>query len=248
MKARLVLVGRSAFPERDKWEQWLACHGAQDTITCKIRRLQALEQSGAQVMTVTADVSDIEAMRKMICRAIDRFGKINGVIHSAGVAGKGIVQLKTPESVASVFAPKIKGVLVLETLLKDTELDFFVMCSSLSSTKARLGQVDYSGANAFLDAFSQSNRFNNGRSVISIDWDTWLGVGMTANTDPHHDYQEPPAGSLKAILPEEGADAFSRILGGQLSRVIVSPADVPAMMQASDDSRPRFRIHRERTD
>ena len=45
------------------------------------------------------------------------YGAINGVIHSAGVPAGGLIQLKTPETVEPVLSPKVKGTMVLDSLL-----------------------------------------------------------------------------------------------------------------------------------
>jgi NADP-dependent 3-hydroxy acid dehydrogenase YdfG len=95
-------------------------------------------------------------MQVAITEALEKFGQINGVIHAAGIAGGGMIQLKTEDLVNSVFAPKIKGTLVLEEILKfkNITLDFLVLCSSQSSILSEFGQVDYCAANAFLDVYA----------------------------------------------------------------------------------------------
>ena len=106
---------------------------------------------------------------------------IHGVIHSAGVGGDGIIELKSRESANQVLAPKIKGTLILEELLQGNELDFFVLCSSLAAVVGSGGQADYTGANAFMDAFAHSRKSAGGSAPISINWDRWDGVGMAAD-------------------------------------------------------------------
>jgi acyl transferase domain-containing protein len=59
-------------------------------------------------------------------------------------------------------------------------LDFFVLFSSLASTLGGFGQVDYAGANAFLDAFSHHKKSTDGTFTTSINWDAWQEVGMAA--------------------------------------------------------------------
>src|SRR5205085_1462497 len=51
-RAKLILLGRSALPERSEWEQWLATHGAQDATSGKIRKVRGLEESGGEVLVV----------------------------------------------------------------------------------------------------------------------------------------------------------------------------------------------------
>ncbi len=90
----------------------------------------------------------------------------------------GVIQLKTPEMVARTFSPKVDGTYVLDSLLKEEHLDFFVLCSSLASELGGAGQVDYCAANAFQDSYAQFKARQNGTRVVSIGWDKWEDVGM----------------------------------------------------------------------
>lgn len=159
VKARLVLVGRTPLtPDNEK--------------------VRAIEAAGGEVLLAAADVTDEDRMRSVVQQARERFGEINGVVHAAGVPGAGIIQIKTSATAANVLAPKVTGTRVLDRVLKDSKLDFFVMCSSRSSILGGFGNVDYCAANAFLDAFAHYKRATNGGSVVSIDWDAWQSVGM----------------------------------------------------------------------
>ena len=181
IRVNLVLVARSPFPEREAWDTWLLEHPDQDDVSRKIRKLQKLEAQGAQVLVLRADVADIDQMRGVITYTHERFGKINGVIHAAGVSPGGMIQIKTKETAASVLAPKVTGTLALDESLKGAEPDFFIFCSSLSSILGGIGLVDHCGANAFLDAFARSNAQRSKTLMLSINWDAWLEVGQAAD-------------------------------------------------------------------
>ncbi|PTL83578.1 type I polyketide synthase [Vitiosangium sp. GDMCC 1.1324] len=143
----------------------------------RLRRLQAIEAAGGQVVPLVADVTDAGRMAEVLAETKRRFGALHGVIHAALVLEDGLIQLKTPESAARVLASKVEGTLTLDALLRDEPLDFLVLCSSLSSLLGALGQVDYAAASAFLDAYALSKRGLPGRRTVSIDWDRWLEVG-----------------------------------------------------------------------
>ncbi|MEG4005579.1 SDR family oxidoreductase [Microcoleus sp. Pol11C1] len=181
VRAKLVLVGRSAFPDRNERSQWLATHNEQDSVSRKIRKLLEIEESGAEVLVATADVTNLEQMQVAIALAQKQFGQIDGVIHAAGVPGGGVIQRKTREEAERILAPKVTGTLVLDFILKDVELDFFVLFSSLASVIGGVGQVDYAGANAFMDAFSHYKSSTNSTFTTCINWDAWQEVGMAAS-------------------------------------------------------------------
>lgn len=178
VRAKLILIGRSAFPSKDKWDEWLSSHDRDDDVSHKIGQLKALEALGAEILIVQADVANRKTMQPVIAQAQAQFGQINGVIHAAGVLGEGLIGLKTREAVESVFAPKVRGTLVLDTLFKDSELDFIVLCSSGTAVTPISGQISYSAANNFLDAFAHYKTAADGTPVISLNWATWQGSGM----------------------------------------------------------------------
>ena len=226
--AKLVLVARAALPPRKEWTGWLSTHDAEDQTSLKIKEVLALEALGAEVLLESADVTDIERMREVLDHARERFGSIDGVIHTAGVAGGGLIELKEPHVADAVLAPKVLGTLVLDELLKDTPLDFFILCSSLASVLGGIGQADYVAANSFLDAFAYQRNLKDGAFTVSINWDTWQQVGMAANAAVPSGLEQERSENLKqGILPLEGADVLGRILSGSTSsRVIVSSKDL----------------------
>lgn len=177
VRAKLLLTGRSAFPARAKWQEWLPTHNPEDDISRKIRQLQKLEQLGAEILVMSADVSNLEQMQSVIAEAEKQFGKFNGVIHAAGVPSGGVIQRKTPQMTASILEPKVRGTLVLNNIFQQ-QLDFFVLCSSLTSIRGEFGQVDYAAANAFLDAFAHYKNSQDRTFTVAINWSAWQKVGM----------------------------------------------------------------------
>ena len=57
-------------------------------------------------------------MDAAVREAIERFGRIDGVLHAAGLPGQGLTQLKTAQTAAAVMAPKIQGTLALDRALE----------------------------------------------------------------------------------------------------------------------------------
>jgi acyl transferase domain-containing protein/acyl carrier protein len=231
-RARLVLVGRSALPDRSAWADWLARHDDGEATSRRIRQLLKIEAHGAELLVETADVTDLEAMRGVLARARARFGSPHGVIHAAGVAGGRLLQFHSPEEAARVVAPKARGALVLDALLAREPLDFFMLCSSLAAIQSAIGQADYCGANACLDAFAHQAARDPGRRVVSINWDTWREVGMAVNTVLPADMEAQRAESLaNGIDPSEGVEATLRVLGSGLPQVAVCTTDLQAVVE-----------------
>ncbi len=201
-QARLVLIGRTALPERNAWADWLASHEAQDATSQKIAAIQKIEAQGSEVLLAYADVADITEMRTVTDAAARKFGSVNGVIHAAGVLGVGMLELKTAQQAASVLSAKVYGTLVLDSLLDVQQLDFMLLCSSINAVIGVPGKIDYSAANAFLDAFAFEKNHNLASPrVISVNWDAWQDVGMAVNTVVPDRTQGHKKGIIKQINP-----------------------------------------------
>lgn len=232
VQARLILLGRSSFPDRTLWEEWLNTHDEQDRTSTKIRQLQMLEQKGASVLVVSADVVNEQQMRSVIDEVEHTFGALHGVIHSAAIAGEGVILGKTCEKAASILAPKVQGTRVLEAILKDRQIDFLVLCSSLTAISGGVGQLEYCAANNFLDSFAHYWSATYASRAISIGWgDVWQVGGVVdtlqSGVVPHELRAMREEAIAQGISPQEGFEAFSYLLLNQTpAQMIVSSRDL----------------------
>jgi len=223
--ARLVLVGRTPLPPRAEWASFLGRQGETGATEARVRAVLALEEAGAEVLVVSADVAERNQMARALDEARRRFGRIHGVVHAAGVLERGIIQLKTRETAERVLGPKVAGTSTLWQLLEHEEdLDFFFLCSSISTVVGGPGLADYRGANAFLDAFARSRPPGaRGPRIISVKFDSWQEVGIAAAFGEEHNLPD-------AILPAEGVEVFDRVLGSDLTEVVVSTRDLSQLL------------------
>lgn len=246
VQAKLILVARSELPPRDEWDLWLATQEdqgkqrhnllekreldwisvvkeeAKPLIQDKIRKVKRLEALGAEVQVFSVDAANLEQMRTVVDQIYEKFGEIHGVIHTAAVAGGGLIQIKTIEMMKEEFAPKVVGALVLDTMFKDRQLDFLVFCSSINAFTGGFGQVGYCAANAFLDAFAHYRASKDSSYTVSINWERWRDVGMAVDVQAQHKALTGDT-YTGGMAPEEGVEVFRRILfNNALSQVIVS--------------------------
>jgi len=126
----LVLLGRTPLPPRRQWP----IDGEAGSLAKKISAVRELEAQGARIHLAACDVADEEQLISSLEECY-RAGcpSIRGVVHAAGVfLAKPLAQLEAGE-LLSVFRPKLIGGWLLHKLLKDADLDFFVLFSSVSS-------------------------------------------------------------------------------------------------------------------
>ena len=176
--ARLALFSRSPLPPRDRWDETVDRLGPSHPTSERIARVRDLEAGGAEVLLLSGDVTDPEAVGQAVAEVRSRFGGIHAVVHAAGVIDDALLLSKSHADMEDVLAPKVYGTLVLEDATAEDDLDLFVVFSSTSTVTAPVGQVDYVAANAFLNAFAESRHGRGDRHVRAIDWGVWNEVGM----------------------------------------------------------------------
>ena len=209
VSARIVLLARSALPGRDTWEQMLHQLAPQDPVARRIRAVQHLEAAGGHVTCITADVSNVEDMQAARTRIEEDLGPVNGVIHAAGLIDDAPILSKTVTGIEDVFAPKIHGTQVLDTVFADGTLDWLVLFASTSTATAPAGQVDYVAANEYLNAYAKS-RAGDKTMVRAINWGLWADVGMAADAMDARTGNVPPPPARPAGVPMLDEASFDR--------------------------------------
>jgi acyl transferase domain-containing protein len=228
--ARLVLTARHDLPPREEWPAILDGRAGDAGVRRRVAGVDALERLGAEVLVLAADVADEPRMREVVDAARARFGRIDGVVHAAGVPGGGVIQMKTLETASDVLAPKVAGTLALERALDGEALDFIVLCSSLTSLAGGVGQVDYCAANAFLDAYARARSSRGGVPTIAIAWDRWAETGMAVEAAVPAQFRDAHARTVRdGMTSAEGVEVFRRALANlPLPGLAVSIAPVRA--------------------
>lgn len=156
--------------------RWMVSHGAKNLVflsrsageTNEDKALvRELSDTGCQTLTFAGDVADLTTVQHVVSSVAV---PIAGVIQLAMVlADTGVMDMDL-EKWDTAVKPKVNGTWNLHEALP-TDLDFFVMASSLSGTFGNYGQSNYAAANTFLDAFAQ---FRQGKGLAASTVD--LGV------------------------------------------------------------------------
>jgi acyl transferase domain-containing protein/acyl carrier protein len=214
--AKLVLCGRSIFPDRSEWEGYLATGGKW---TKAIKALQAIEAKGSKVMVTSADVADQTQVSNLKQSIEESFGSVNGIVHAAGVAWTNLMRHNSRDKMLYILLPKVVGTELLALEFGGRDLDFFAVFSSVSSLSGHIGHVDYCAANSYLDAFAQGASGGIARTVVSINWDLWNETGMAVREGVPEALR---AKFAMGIRTQEGVDAFFRILETKLPQIVVS--------------------------
>jgi len=165
---------------------WLVKNGAKHLVLTSRRgadtpdaekAIASLQEAGAQVRIVAADVADQDAMAILFAELATYEHPLKGIIHAAGISAFAPVQKMTVDALIETLGSKVIGGWNLDRLSRELPLDFFVMFSSISSVWGSAGQAHYAAANHFLDALAHARRAR-GCTACSVNWGPWSGSGM----------------------------------------------------------------------
>lgn len=141
--------------------------------------LDTVREAGGQATYTQLDVRDPDRFGDFIESLYRRHGRLDGVIHGAGVVEDKLVRDKSVESFTRVFETKVRGAVTLSKALRD-DATFVVFFSSVAGIFGNRGQADYAAANDVLDKLAHALRSRMRGRVLSVNWGPWAGKGMVS--------------------------------------------------------------------
>ena len=126
------------------------------------RTLADLHSAGIDATYHTCDVTDPEAVRAIMDEVAHRYGRIDGIIHGAGVLRDGLLSQMTPDDFSMVTDVKFLGAWNLFSSAKGAGLKFFVGLSSGAAILGNPGQANYAAANRMMSALLRTIHRKNG--------------------------------------------------------------------------------------
>jgi acyl transferase domain-containing protein/NAD(P)H-dependent flavin oxidoreductase YrpB (nitropropane dioxygenase family)/NAD(P)-dependent dehydrogenase (short-subunit alcohol dehydrogenase family) len=141
-----------------------------------LANLAAFRAHGCEVEYHCLDVRDSKAFNALIEDVYQRLGRIDGVIHGAGVISDKLILNKAVATFDTVFDTKVVPALTLATRLDMASLRFIVFLSSVAGRFGNIGQADYSAANEVLNKLAgQLSHAWPHLHALSINWGPWDG-------------------------------------------------------------------------
>jgi len=110
------------------------------------RTLADLHASGIEATYHTCDVTDPDAVQAVMGEVVSRYGRIDGIIHGAGVLRDGLLSQMTPDDLSTVADVKFLGAWNLFSAAERAGLRFFVGLSSVAAIQGNPGQTNYAAA------------------------------------------------------------------------------------------------------
>ena len=197
IKAKIVsqAIAEGRSPEED----WGQVRKSRDLADC----LAKYDEGGIQAVYHSCDVSDWEALGRVLDQIRQTDGPIEGILHGAGFAKAGRFETLDRRTLERTFAPKLEGALALMALTRQDPLRYFVAFGSLSGRFGGNGLSDYAAANdalAKLCGWFRQQRTDCATSCIH--WQTWDRIGMAMVADAVDINKN--ALNMAFMQPEEG--------------------------------------------
>ncbi len=204
-----------------------------------------MRRLGVEVVHYQSDVTDREAMARVVAQIQERFGALHGVLHAASATDHGRFRMiaQTAENDwKRELGPKLEGARVLAEVLPPN-LDFCLVDASLRVALAEKGSSVEAATH--LAATALSHEVSTTYPWIVVDWDQWalhryqLDEGSTGHVLFNLHIASDPR---LHITPEEGGAVLERLLALEApERVLISATDLEARRSSSRTSRPLVR-------
>jgi len=143
--------------------------------------IRDMEKLGNIIVYKSLDLCDENGLSDLIHSIYEKYNRLDGVIHGAGLLEDKLFKQKTTTSFGRVFDTKVKPLRVLAEKLR-TDCQFVVLFSSIASVYGNKGQTDYAAANSVLDDYANALNKKLKGKVISINWGPWKGAGMVSSS------------------------------------------------------------------
>lgn len=149
-----------------------------------IESIQKLEDSGVRASYISTDVKNKKAFKELIKKIREEHGRIDAVIHAAGIIADKFLPDKTWESFEEVYDTKVNPLhVIIDELIPEIKL--LVLFGSLASVYGNRGQCDYAAGNGVLDTAARILREKQDKRIICFNWGPWTGAGMVSSILEH---------------------------------------------------------------
>lgn len=145
------------------------------------RSFNQLIEQGVEVEYFSVDVKDEKAFKALIEYIYNSYGRLDAVIHGAGIIEDDQIEQKGIDSFNNVFDTKVDTAFLLYKYLRPESLKLLVFFGSVSGRFGNQGQTDYATANEVLNRFAWylHQKWPNTRT-LTINWGPWSTIGMAS--------------------------------------------------------------------
>ena len=183
--------------------------------------IEAVRAAGGTAHYFSLNLTDSEAVARVIKQVRERSGRIDVLLHAAGMERSHFLPDKEPREFDLVFDVKADGFFNLLHAIGDMPLGATVAFSSVAGRFGNGGQTDYSAVNDLLCKISSSLRTARPATrAIAIDWSAWGGIGMATRGSIAKMME---VAGIDMLPPEAGVPVIRRELtaGGTRGELVI---------------------------
>jgi acyl transferase domain-containing protein/NAD(P)H-dependent flavin oxidoreductase YrpB (nitropropane dioxygenase family)/phosphopantetheinyl transferase/NAD(P)-dependent dehydrogenase (short-subunit alcohol dehydrogenase family)/acyl carrier protein len=176
------------------------------------RNVSALRELGSEVIYRSMDIRDGEAIDRALQDVAEICGRVDVVIHAAGIDISRALRSKTIEQIENVVSVKVEGMRRLLESLQRRGLPprRIVGFGSVSGRFGNLAQIDYSAANDGLAHLLRWADKEMDAKASIIDWAPWADIGMATRGSVQDTLE---AAGIDFVTPQKGVRFLARELG-----------------------------------
>ena len=139
------------------------------------RTLNQIAAAGGEAAYRCLDGRDDVAVGELIGEVLRRRGRIDGVVHAAGVIHDRLISDKDPDQFRTVFDTKVSAARALLAHLAQADVrpSFVTFFGSIAGVLGNRGQSDYAAANDALDLLGEQWHAATGGRALTVHWGPW---------------------------------------------------------------------------
>jgi NAD(P)-dependent dehydrogenase (short-subunit alcohol dehydrogenase family) len=178
--------------------------------------IDAVRAAGGHAYYHSVDLTDGDAVAHVVGEVAAANGRIDVLLHAAGLDVSHALPDKEPGEYDLVFDVKSDGWFNLVKAIGDLPLAATVAFSSVAGRFGNLGQTDYSAANDLLCKLASAMRASRPETrAIVIDWTAWAGIGMASRGSIPKVME---LAGIEMLPPEVGVPTIRRELTASATR------------------------------
>lgn len=199
---------------RSKYKNYQAVNEISQTL----RRLEALPGSYEYV---SLDINDEQAVDRVVERVYENHGRVDCVIHGAGVQISTSMEKKSLADFRRIVATKVSSLGNLYRAIASRSANrpvHYHLLTSAFSYMGNDGQPDYGAANEAMNRLAACKAASDPNvRWSSMAWLGWAGIGMTRGSE----YAALAASrSLRGVTKEEGRKIFAALMAGRAQAAV----------------------------
>ncbi|WP_031091409.1 SDR family NAD(P)-dependent oxidoreductase [Streptomyces sp. NRRL WC-3549] len=222
-----VLVTDASTPFGSHAARWLAGTEADKVVLMVPEGAEpatdALAALEGRCTVVHCDVADRKALEALVLELTDEGSPVRAVLHTVGGNQLTPLDALRMDDVDGRLSAKVVGAAHLDEIFADTELDAFVLFSTIAGVWGGGGQGAYAAAGAYLDGLAQ-NRRARGLAATSVAWGPWAETA-TAGPEAAAAEERLRLRGLPAMAPELAITALRRAAGDNDPLLTVADVD-----------------------